>query len=293
MIKLGCNAMLPVAADHRYPAKDDPRNWVDVTELVRMIRKLDLDIVDFQLFRGFAAKDPTYLRSLKTLCQQSGLPIGFLGVGGGFVGIQDGLGVPLAATELRQRIAAVKQGIDLAAFMSAPLVRLFAGAIPAKSANHAALWQTVVHSFREVCDYAAYKGIFCGLHNHAPVLAPTGDDVLKLLRDVDRENFTFILDTGWWPGSPGAVAPGETPPDIDFYAFMEQTASAATYVRAKIYKIDSGQEEWLDYERIIEIIRHADFNGNMSIVFEGHNNQCSDQEAIALAVTYLRKLLAA
>ena len=73
---------------------------------------------------------------------------------------------------------------------------------------------------------------------------------------------------------------------------MEETASAATYIRAKIYKIDSGQEELLDYERIVEIIRRADFNGNMSIVFEGHDNQCSDQEAIALAVKYLRKLLA-
>ena len=116
--------------------------------------------------------------------------------------------------------------------------------------------------------------------------------MLKLLRNVDRENFTFILDTGWWPDSPGTAPPGATLPDIDFYAFMEETSSAATYIRAKIYKIDSGQEELLDYERIVEIIRRADFNGNMSIVFEGRDNQCSDQEAIALAVKYLRKLLA-
>ena len=292
MIKLGCNAMLPVAEDHRYPGKNDPRNWIDIAELVRMTRRLDLDIVDFQLFRGFRGKDPAYLRSIKGLCQQLGLPIGFLGVGGGFVGTEGEVGIPLPEPVLRQRIAEVKEGIDLAAFMSTPLVRLFAGSIPAESENHDGLWQTVVSSFPEVCDYAANKGIFCGLHNHTPVLAPTGDDVLKLLRDVDRENFTFILDTGCWPGSPGAAPPGATLPDIDFYAFMEETASAATYIRAKIYKIDSGQEELLDYERIVEIIRRADFNGNMSIVFEGHDNQCSDQEAIALAVKYLRKLLA-
>ena len=96
------------------------------------------------------------------------------------------------------------------------------------------------------------------------MLAPTGDDVLKLLRDVDRENFTFILDTGWWPGSPGAAPPVATLPDIDFYAFMEETSSTATYLRAKIYKIASGQEELLDYARIVEIIRRADFNGNLS-----------------------------
>ncbi len=89
-----------------------------------------------------------------------------------------------------------------------------------------------------------------------------------------------------------AAPPGATLPDIDFYAFMEETSSTATYIRAKIYKIDSGQEELLDYERIVEIIRRADFNGNISIVFEGQGNQCSDREAIGLAVAYLRGLLA-
>ena len=73
---------------------------------------------------------------------------------------------------------------------------------------------------------------------------------------------------------------------------MEQTAPHASYVRAKIYKIDSGREEWLDYERIIDILRAVDFNGNMSIVFEGQGNRCSDYEAIGLAAAHLRQLLA-
>ena len=224
------------------------------------------------------------------------MPIGFLGVGSGFIKreVIDGqvVGIPLSTTELRQSIAAVKEGIDLAAFMSAPLVRLFGGGIPKESTNYKRLWQNVIYSFQEVCDYAADKGVLVGLHNHAPVVAPTGDDILKILHDVNRENFTFILDTGWWQGSPGAGATGVTDPAIDFYHFMVQTAPYATYVRAKIYKIDSGKEEWLDYERIIEILRTVNYNGNMSIVFEGQGNQVSDLEAIGLAVTYLRRLLA-
>ena len=109
---------------------------------------------------------------------------------------------------------------------------------------------------------------------------------------VNRENFTFILDTGRWQGSPGAGATSVADPAIDFYDFMAQTAPHATYVRAKIYKIDSGKEEWLDYERTIEILRTVNYNGNMSIVFEGQGNQVSDLQAIGLAVTYLRRLLA-
>ena len=291
MIKLGCNAMLREAEKLPHPVKDNSRNWIEVSQLVRRIRDWRLDIVDFQLFRGFASKDLTYLRALKILCQRSGLPIGFLGVGRGFVGEANGLGVALSAPELDQRIAEVKEGVDLAAFMGAPLVRIFAGAIPPESPNRDALWRTVVASFQQVCEYAAPKGVMVGLHNHAPVVAPSGDDVLRLLHDVDRENFTFILDTGWWPGAPGTAPLGPKGSD-DFYAHMEQTAPHASYVRAKIYRIDSGCEEWLDYERIVEILRAVDFNGNMSIVFEGYGNRCSDFEAIRLAVAHLRKLLA-
>ena len=131
MIKLGCNAMLRVAEDLPYADKEDPRNWLDIAALVRQIRAWDLDVVDFQLFRGFRARDPAYLRSIKALCQQCGLPIGFLGVGRGFVGVEqiDGRpeGVALPQADRRQRIAEVKEGIDLAAFMGAPLVRLFGG----------------------------------------------------------------------------------------------------------------------------------------------------------------------
>ena len=294
MIKLGCNAMLRAAPAPPYADKDDPRNWMDIAHLVRQIRAWDLDIVDFQLFRGFAARDPSYLLSIRRLCQQCGLPIGFLGVGGGFVGQGhiDGQPVGLPLPERRQRIAQVKEGIDLAAFMGAPLIRLFGGGIPAASPERDRLWRDAITSYQEVCDYAAGKGVFVGLHNHAPVIAPTGDDILRTLRDVNRENFTFILDTGWWQGSPGAGDLGQQDPTADFYAFMEQTAPHATYVRAKIYKIDSGREEWLDYERIVEMLHRVGFNGNMSIVFEGRGNAVGDLEAIGMAVDYLRGLLA-
>ena len=73
---------------------------------------------------------------------------------------------------------------------------------------------------------------------------------------------------------------------------MEQTAPYASYVRAKIYKVDTGQEELLDYRRIISILKKVNFNGNMSIVLEDRGNQCDYAEAIGLAVKHLRGLLA-
>ena len=56
--------------------------------------------------------------------------------------------------------------------------------------------------------------------------------------------------------------------------------------------VDSGEEELLDYRRIISILKRVDFNGNMSIVFEDQGNRCGYAEAIGLAVKHLRELLA-
>ena len=297
MIKLGCNAMLRTAETLPRAAKEHADNWVDIEDLIHLIRELKLDFTDLQLYRGFRSRDPAYLRRIKMLCLRSGLPIGFLGVSSGFVGAaaeagQEPTGVPLPAAELRRRLDEVKEGIDWAAFMGAPMIRLFGGGIPQQSDNRDALWATMIRSFQEVSDYAAHKGVIVGLHNHPPAIAPTGDDILRILRDTDRENFTFILDTGQWWGSPGAATRGTVDPAVDIYEYMEQTARHAAYVRAKIYKIDSGREEWIDYERVLAILRAVDFNGNMSIVFEGRDNQCSDIEAIGLAVRFLRQLLA-
>ena len=143
---------------------------------------------------------------------------------------------------------------------------------------------------RTVCVAASVPAI--GLHNHAPAVPPTGSDILYLLQAVDRRNFTFILDTGQWWGSPGTNREAIGNPDVDVvYAFTQQTAPMASYVRAKLYRIDSGKEQVLDYRPIMPIIRDVGFNGNMSVVFEDRGNSCRDEECLRLGSKYLRGLL--
>ena len=81
---------------------------------------------------------------------------------------------------------------------------------------------------------------------------------------------------------------------VDIYRdYMERTAAIASSVRAKIYKIDAGREEWLDYPRIIRILQAAGFNGNISICLEGGDrNRCDPEEGIKLAAHHLREVIA-
>ena len=77
MIKLGCNSLVK--------DRDNPGGWIDIETMIDLIHTLRLDIIDFQLDRGFRSLEPAYLRRVKILCHRYGLPIGFIGAGSGFV----------------------------------------------------------------------------------------------------------------------------------------------------------------------------------------------------------------
>ncbi len=252
----------------------------DIESFIESVNEFRLDTIDF-LRRAFSSTDPTYLRHIKMLCLKHGLPVGYLGVSGGFVGPDD---------EVRARVDTAKETVDVALFMGAPLVRVFGGSYRPGTEDLEPLWPNMIASHQEIADYALEKGVIVALQNHDNNnLAATSEDVLRILREVDRPNFSFIMDTGQWRGSIGASPKGEPDPDADIYAYMEETVSHAVCVRTKFYRIDSGVEEWLDYDRIIQILKEADYNGNLSIAYEGQGDPLVD---IGKAANYLRRLLA-
>ena len=110
-----------------------------------------MDVIDFQLDRGFRSLDPAYLRRIKMLCHRHGLPIGFVGIGHGFVDAaqtsnQGRIAVLLAEKELQRRIDEAKEAVDIATLMGAPLIRLFGGSVPEGSENREVLWKTMINT---------------------------------------------------------------------------------------------------------------------------------------------------
>lgn len=270
MVKLGWSTRAP-----------EPSGYLQQIEFAR---ELGLDIIDFHR-QGIPA-DPAFLLGLKMQCLQAGLPIGYLGAGS--------LAGPVEQKE--ERLVKARADVDTAAFLGAQMLRVFArGKWPDSPEEQEAVWGPMIESFQELCDYAAAKGVVLGLqnHNHGSC-AMNADLVLRILSDTDRDNLTFIMDTGQWQGSPGGSPRGWMDITVDIYRdYMERTAAIASSVRAKIYKIDAGREEWLDYPRIIRILQAAGFNGNISICLEGGDrNRCDPEEGIKLAAHHLREVIA-
>ena len=256
---------------------------ITMLEIIEKAYELQMDGVDLH-FTHFASTGGDYLEEVKQACLKRGLHMCYIGVSNNF---------GKTGEELREQIDLMKKWIDIAARMGIPMIRAFGSWLPEGESEESA-WPRLVASTREVAEYGQSKGVVVGLHNHNHGCIPaTGDQVIRLLDDVDNSYYSHILDTGQYRGSPGASfgERGKEDPQWDFYGSIEASAPRAVHVRAKIYRIASGEEAWLDYDRIMPILKKVGFNGWMSIVFEGQD-ELDEPAAVPLANTYMRSLLA-
>lgn len=254
---------------------------LDAFKFIQLCDDLRLDGVDFNL-ASFDSLERDYLRRVKTECLRRGLTIACIGISNNF-------GRP--AADQASVVADIRRGIDVAQFLGAPVVRLFAGSVSVGQPRDE-VWQRCVNGLRAAAAYGDEAGIAVAIqnHNHGNVAA-TGDDILKLLKDVNHANFTHMLDTGQYLGSPGAS--GARPDDgskHDVYRSIEQTAPHAVFVRAKLYRLRNGREQWLDYDRIFAILRRVRYNGFVSLVYEGWEDQDATH-AVPIGVQFLRGYL--
>src|SRR5262249_21263575 len=157
-----------------------------------------------------------------------------------------------------------------------------------------AVWKRTVEGLKRSAAYGERAGVVIGLQNHNHTnIAGTGEDVARLLKDVDHPWCTHVLDTGQYLGSRGASGAGdEDPPQHDVYKSIETTAPLAVLVRAKLYRVRGWKEEWLDYDRIFKTLRAVKYKGFVSLVYEGWND-LDAMHAVPIGVKFLRGHLTA
>jgi len=254
---------------------------IDLPGFIDKAYAMRLDGIDIHT-RALASKDPAYLRDIRMRCLKRGLAISYIGVSNNF-------GKP--KEELPAVIQDVKDWVDTAEFMGIPLVRIFAAWVP-EGEPEEQVWERMMPCMEEVAAYGQEKGVVLGLHNHNHgCVTRTGKEVRKILDDVNNPYLSHILDTGQYVGSPGASGQrGKEDPALNFYGSIEETAPLAVHVRAKVYRIASGEEAWLNYPRIFDILNGVDYNGWVSIVFEGQDEE-GEETAVPKAVKYLRRFV--
>jgi sugar phosphate isomerase/epimerase len=250
--------------------------------------KLGIAGVDIE-DRLLTSYEPAYLQELAHSVESRGVGFGYCGV---IVNFQSPISV------IKSEIESAKALIDALPHLGISSIRVAGNGI-VDGQTFEFTFNAVRDKVQTICDYAADAGIDVYLHNHNHGSTPsTGAQVLRMLDEVKSPALKYVLDTGQFQGSPGSggfdhsVHANEAQPQL--YESIKMCAPVANMVRAKFYFAEPGDEQWLDYPRIVRILKDANFDGPISIVFEnkGDGNRPST-EALTDAVRYLTKLLAA
>ncbi len=275
-MKLGCSSWSYHAAFRE--------GRIDLIEWLRICAEdLEVDGVEF-VDLHFATTDPAYLRDLKKLCTDRQLTISGIAVSNDF-----------GPDDRRMReTEKVKQWCDIAAYMGAPVVRVFAGWLPLKRAapdpgwivgtfrkvfgqpppNARRIWSDVTWSLRQCADYAAERGVVLALQNNrSDGLAGTPSQLAQCVRDVGSPWLRICLD----------------PVDLADRTGIEASLPAVVQVHARLRDVgDDGSDASIHWPELLQMLQIGHYRGFLHLDYEGAEDP---ETAVPRAATYMRGLL--
>ncbi|MBM4094932.1 MAG: sugar phosphate isomerase/epimerase [Planctomycetes bacterium] len=206
-----------------------------------------------------------YLCRLKGLAFRLGLSISSTAVGNNFC---------LPPGEARDKqIADVKQWVDYAEILGAPIIRIFSGSQNKQQTAEEAI-RLAVEAIEECCEYSGRKGIYLGLENHGG-LTGTAESMLQIVRAVSSPWFGVWMDTGNFRSG-------------DVYGELEAIARYTIHVQVKVVMSSpDGGSQPADYPRIARILADVGYRGWICLEYE------EDDDPRTACPAHLQKLRAA
>jgi sugar phosphate isomerase/epimerase len=214
------------------------------------------DLLDFCAEHEFDAIDPTgyffpgypkvpdekFLNDFKRRAFLLGLDISGTGVRNDF-----------ASPDKAKRAADVrhiKEWVEVAARMGAPVLRVFAGKQPAgHSWDEVAQW--MVEDLKECVAHGKKHGVLIGVQNHGDMLT-SAEQTLKIVKMVDSDWFGVIVDTGYFLTN-------------DPYKDIAAVAPYAVNWQVKQHMGGKGSKIKTDLKKIVDIARAAGYRGYLPI----------------------------
>jgi L-ribulose-5-phosphate 3-epimerase len=234
-----------------------------IEKVIDEAAKLGLDGIDV-LHRQMESEDNAYLQKLKKHAFLNGIAMTCLSIHQGFV-------TPDKA-ELKTHVDHTNHCIELAYKMGIPCLRLNTGRwntiksfddlmahrgiepiLPGYTEDDGYKW--CVDGIQQCLQKAEECGVLLALENHWG-LGSTPEGMLRIHDTVNSPWLGLLMDTGNFLENP--------------YDKLEKIVSKTSFVQAKTYY---GGGEWysldLDYARIVKMLKQANYQGYISIEFEG------------------------
>ncbi|MGD9724221.1 MAG: sugar phosphate isomerase/epimerase family protein [Pirellulales bacterium] len=222
-----------------------PQSKLSLEDFIADCAKMNLHGTELTSY--YFPPEPTadYLRHLKQLCFRLGLDVSGTAVGNDFC--------HPAGAERDRQIKDVKNWVDRAEILGAPVIRIFSGHPHDTSEEEAR--RLCVAATEECCEYAGQHGVYLALENHGG-LTTTCDGMLELVRAVKSPWFGVNLDTGNFHGA-------------DVYGDLARLAPYAVNVQVKVSISDAqGRRQHADFRRLAQILTDAGYRGYVVLEFE-------------------------
>lgn len=276
-MKLGCSSWSYHAAFRT--GRIDLREWLRICA-----DDLEMDGVEL-VDLHFPSTDPAFLRGLKKTCIDAQLTIAALGVSNDF---------GPDATRTRE-VEKVRQWCDVAAYLGAPVVRVFAGWVPPpqpesdpgrivgalrkvfgpRGLDHRRTWSDAVYALRQCADYAGERGIALALQNNAAAggIAGSVNDLARAVHDAGSPWLGVCLEPAGLPATTG----------------METLLPSTVQMHARMRDVrDDGSDGGTHWPELLRTLRLGRYRGFVLLDYEGVE---APETAVPRSTRYLRGVL--
>jgi len=176
--------------------------------------------------------------------------------------------------------------VDAASILGCHSIRINAFGEGSREEVQAAM----IDALKQLCGYAKAKNINVLIENHG-LYSSDGQWTAEIMKQVDMLNCGTLPDFGNWclAAKWGSTQDGTCENVYDRYLGVNEMLPFAMGVSAKSYRFDeAGNEEVIDYGRMLKLVKESGFNGYIGIEYEG--SPWSEHDGILATKSLLEKL---
>jgi len=151
----------------------------------------------------------------------------------------------------QEDIKLVKNWIEVAAKLGAPVIRIFSGLQIPEGHTWEDTAEWMAKDLQECAEFGKQHGVFVAIQNHNDFIK-TGDQAQKIIESVHSDWFGLVLDIGSYrTGDP--------------YKQIEQTAKFAVNWQLKELMFVDEHEQKTDLKKVVGIIKASGYRGYVPI----------------------------
>ena len=150
-----------------------------------------------------------------------------------------------------QEIVLVKNWIEVAAKIGAPVIRIFAGNQKNEGISKEQVADWMLKDIQTCVDYGKQHGVIIGLQNHNDFIQ-TADQVIKIIEAINSEWLGLILDTGSYRV-------------LDPYEEIARSIKYTVNWQIKENVFIDGEERETDMDKLMGIIKSSGYKGYLPI----------------------------